>query len=72
MDEIRITTPTIRLDQALKLASVVSSGAEAKIRIQQGDVRVDNTPCTARGRKLVDGTHIQMEDWEGIVVEERR
>ncbi|MDD7593861.1 MAG: RNA-binding S4 domain-containing protein [Peptoniphilaceae bacterium] len=72
MDEIQIKSPFIRLDQALKLSSVVSSGAEAKIRIQEGDVWVNEAPCTQRGKKLVVGDRIRFEDWEGIVVEERR
>ena len=42
----------IRLDTLLKLASVTSTGGEAKLRIQNGEVLVDGVPCTMRGKKI--------------------
>ena len=45
----------IKLGQALKLASLVSSGVEAKIVIQEGEVLVNGEVDTRRGRKLYPG-----------------
>lgn len=55
MENLVIHTPYIRLDQAMKLASFVASGAEAKALVQEGAVAVNGTVCTQRGKKLYDG-----------------
>ncbi len=52
MEAIQIHDEYIKLGQALKLAGLVSSGIEAKIVIQQGDVTVNGEVDTRRGRKL--------------------
>ncbi len=52
---LEINTPLIRLDAALKLASAVSTGGQAKFVIQEGLVRVNGEVCTQRGKKLRDG-----------------
>ena len=43
----------IRLDALLKYASVVSSGGEAKVLIQSGEVYVGDQVCTMRGKKII-------------------
>lgn len=45
----------IKLGQALKAVNMVSSGVEAKIVIQDGEVLVNGEIDTRRGRKLYDG-----------------
>lgn len=52
---VSITTEFIKLDALLKLANVVGSGGEAKVLIQEGEVRVNGAPCTMRGKKLRPG-----------------
>lgn len=52
---VSIITEFIKLEALLKLANVVSSGGEAKIVIQEGDVSVNGEVCTQRGRKLRSG-----------------
>lgn len=52
----------IKLGQALKLAGLVSSGIDAKIVIQEGQVKVDGETDTRRGRKLYDGMTLE---WKG-------
>lgn len=52
MEAIQINDEFIKLGQALKLAGLVSSGVEAKIVIQQGEVSVNGEIDTRRGRKL--------------------
>jgi ribosome-associated protein len=61
--EVKITTEYIRLDAALKLAHLVGSGGEAKIRIQEGEVKVNGAVCTMRGKKLRDGDTAQMGEY---------
>ncbi len=52
MEEIKIREEFIRLDSALKFASLVATGGHAKIVIQNGEVLVNNEVCTQRGKKL--------------------
>ena len=51
----------IRLDQFLKLMNVVSSGGEAKHRIQDGQVQVNGEVDTRRGRKLRTGDQVEVD-----------
>ena len=55
MNTIKIKDEYITLGQALKLASLVSSGIEAKIVIQDGQVKVNGEVDTRRGKKLRPG-----------------
>lgn len=52
MTSITITTEYIKLQDLLKLASLVSTGGEAKIRILDGEVLVNGEVCTMRGKKI--------------------
>ena len=55
METITITTEFIRLQDLMKLSNMVSSGGEAKLLIQSGEVLVNGEPCLQRGRKLRPG-----------------
>lgn len=55
MFEVEIRDEFIKLGQALKLAGLVESGVDAKIVIQNGEVKVNGEVDTRRGKKLVDG-----------------
>ncbi len=52
--QITIQKEPIRLSQFLKLANVVQDGVEAKIRILDGEILVNDELETRRGRKLYD------------------
>jgi ribosome-associated protein len=52
---IAIQTAFIRLDAFLKLAGAVESGGQAKTEIQGGFVRLNNTVCEQRGKKILPG-----------------
>lgn len=54
MIQIEITTEFIKLDQALKFANVVESGAFAKDVILDGLVKVNGEVEVRRGKKLYD------------------
>ncbi len=53
-------TAGITLGQALKAADLVGSGGEAKLLIQDGEVRVNGEIETRRGRRLVSGDVIEV------------
>ena len=53
---------TLRLDDALKLAGIATTGGEAKMLIQSGAVRVNGEVETRRKRKLVEGDVIDVGD----------
>ena len=52
MKAIGISDDFIKLGQLLKLADMVSSGVEAKIVIQNGEVKVNGEADTRRGKKI--------------------
>ena len=61
MEEIEIKDDFIKLGQAMKLAGLVSSGIEAKIVIQEGQVLVNGEVDTRRGKKLVSGDTFEFQ-----------
>jgi len=67
-EKISIKESFIRLDSALKLASLVGTGGHAKIVIQNGEVKVNGEVCTMRGKKLYKGDTAEFEG-NGIIIE---
>lgn len=61
MIEIKIDSEYIKLDQALKLADVASTGGHAKFLILEGLVIVNGEVETRRGKKIFDGDVIEVE-----------
>jgi ribosome-associated protein len=57
----------LRLDQFLKWQGLVGTGGEAKLRIQQGDVRVNGELEQRRGRKLQTGDRVKLAGQELVV-----
>ena len=55
MKKINIDTPYIKLDQLLKLSSIVSSGAEAHVLITSGKVKVNGNVEIQKRKKITDG-----------------
>ena len=53
MEEIVLRDEFIKLGQAIKAAGLVESGVEAKIVIQDGEVKVNGVVETQRGKKLL-------------------
>ena len=67
-ETIKIETPFIRLDALLKFAGAVETGGEAKLLIQDGEVKVNGEVCTMRGKKLCPGDRAEL-DGQVLVVE---
>lgn len=61
-EKLEIKEEFIRLDSAMKLASMVATGGHAKLVIQNGEVKVNGEICTARGKKLRSGDTVEFEN----------
>lgn len=59
MEEIILRDDFIKLGQAIKAAGLVESGVEAKIAIQDGEVKVNGVVETQRGKKLFGGEVVE-------------
>lgn len=59
MEVIHLREDYIKLGQALKAAGLVDTGAEAKIAVQDGLVRVNGRIEVQRGKKLVAGDMVE-------------
>lgn len=59
MEEIKIHTEYIKLDDLLKFAGILGSGGQAKAVILDGLVKVNGEVCTIRGKKLRGGEIIE-------------
>lgn len=60
-EEVKISTEFIKLDALLKFASLVGSGGEAKMLIQNGKVLVNGEVCTMRGKKIRSGDVVKLD-----------
>lgn len=58
---IKINTEFIRLDALLKFAGTVETGGEAKLLVQDGQVKVNGEPCAMRGKKLRPGDRAELD-----------
>lgn len=63
-----IHTEFIKLDQLLKWANLVESGAMAKMVILNGDVKLNGQIETRRGKKIYPGDVVEFNG-EKIVME---
>ena len=59
MEEIILRDDFIKLGQAIKAAGLVESGVEAKIVIQDGEVKVNGVVETQSGKKLFGGEVVE-------------
>lgn len=64
METIKIRDGFIKLGQAMKLAGLAGSGVDAKILIQDGQVKVNGETECQRGRKLYPGDVFSFEGQE--------
>lgn len=67
-EHIKINTEFIKLEALLKFAGAVETGGEAKLAIQDGEVKVNGEVCTMRGRKLRPGDRAEL-DGQTLIVE---
>ena len=65
METVTIRDEYIKLGQVLKLAGMVSSGIEAKVVIQDGQVLVNGLKEIQRGKKIRPGDTVT---YQGVTV----
>lgn len=61
MEEIKIYTEYIKLDDLLKFAGILGSGGQAKAVILDGLVKVNGEVCLMRGKKLRGGEIVEFQ-----------
>ena len=66
--KISVREDFIRLDSAMKLAGIVSTGGHAKTVIQNGEVKVNGEVCLLRGKKLKIGDKAEFNG-NGFIIE---
>lgn len=57
----------IRLDSAMKLAGIVSTGGHAKTVIQNGEVKVNGEICLMRGKKLKSDDTAEFDGFKFVI-----
>ena len=62
MEEVKIDTEFIKLDQFLKLSGLAETGGHAKLIVQEGLVILNDEICTQRGKKLRHNDVIEIEE----------
>lgn len=67
MEKIVIDTEFIKLGQLLKMIGVVTSGVEAKIRIINGEVKLNNQTEIRRGKKIYNNDIIEIDNKKYII-----
>ena len=67
-ETVKIETEFIRLQDLLKFAGAAETGGEAKLLVQNGEVKVHGEVCTMRGKKLRPGDRAEL-DGQIFVVE---
>lgn len=70
MEAVEISDDFIKLGQLLKLAGMVSSGVEAKIVIQNGEVKVNGEIDTRRGKKVYPQDVVEYKGQQVTVIGE--
>ena len=68
MEEVKIETDIIKLDSFLKWCGATTLGGEAKIFIQNGEVKLNGTIETQRGKKLKKGDIVEFSEKEYKVI----
>jgi len=68
---VRIKGEYIKLDSLLKYASIASTGGEAKYIIQNGEVHINKTICTTRGKKIRPGDVVRCGESVILVKQEK-
>ena len=71
MVEVKIYSEYIKLGQMLKFASIISSGADAKIFLEENTVHVNSVLEQRRGRKLYENDIILIHGVEYIIKMEK-
>ncbi len=64
MKKVCFHTEFVKLQQLMKLADIISQGSDAKMLIQNGEVKLNGEVCTMRGKKVYDGDIMEFDGTE--------
>lgn len=59
-EKIYIDTEFIKLDNLLKYAGAAETGGQAKVEVQNGNVKYNGEVCTQRGKKVRSGDTVEI------------
>ncbi len=59
---VDIHTDFIKLDALLKYTGIAETGGDAKLLVQDGNVRVNGEACIQRGKKIYPGDRVELGD----------
>ena len=68
MTEVKIDTETINLDQLLKWAGIIDSGAQVKMYIEDKAIKVNNNIITERRKKIYPGDIIEIDNLHKLII----
>jgi ribosome-associated protein len=69
-EKIKIHTDFIKLDQLLKYANLCPTGGDAKLMVQDGEVKLNGETCTMRGKKIFPGDRVSVPGASVLVIRE--
>ncbi len=67
MENIKINSEYIKLDQLLKFANITENGADAKYLVQEGYVYVNGEKEIRRGKKLYGDEEVEVR-YDGQII----
>ncbi len=68
MEEIKLETDYIKLDQFLKLCGIAQTGGQAKMMIADGLVKVNGEVSRQRGKKIRKNDKIKVDEEHLFIV----
>ncbi len=69
-EKVKIHTDFIKLDQLLKYSNLCPTGGDAKLMVQDGEVKVNGEKCTMRGKKIRPGDRVSVPGASVLVIRE--
>lgn len=67
-EKFELTSEYIKLESLLKIKGLVSTGGQAKVFIQNGEVSVNGEVCLQRAKKLKNGDKVRLFDDEVVII----
>ena len=68
MEEIKLETDYIKLDQFLKLCGIAQTGGQAKMMVADGLVKVNGEVSRQRGKKIRKSDKIKVDEEHLFIV----
>ena len=68
MEEIKLETDYIKLDQFLKLCGIAQTGGQAKMMVADGLVKVNGEVSRQRGKKIRKDDKIEVDEEHLFIV----